>query len=314
VDDTQWIELAVDACNHAGIEYGTIEPIATWDQEYRANAVYRLGGQRYLKLFGPTAERQFHVERAVLRTLEAHSSISAPHIIAEGNRRPGPPYLVLSEVPGSTAEQVWDILSRSEQLAIARDLGVITAAIHRLPQQELLAVEQQYGGRLEQIRREQARRIAHIDATEALSAQQRSDMIHFLKVEAAEHLDGPPTLAHCELAHNHLYLSRETGAWHVSGLIDWADAMLGPPEWDVTFLWFWTFSRDREAMRTCLKALYAVSPRPEHFARRCLAAILHTHSGPALWAEFAEQAGGPERIVQTMTEYLFPPEVFGPPD
>jgi hypothetical protein len=90
--------------------------------------------------------------------------------------------------------------------------------------------------------------------------------------------------------------------------------MLGPPEWDVTFLWFWTFSRDREAMRACLKALYADSPRPERFARRCLAAILHTHSGPALWAEFAEQAGRPEHIVQAMTEYLFPPEVFGPPD
>jgi hygromycin-B 7''-O-kinase len=249
-----------------------------------------------------------------LRTLEDHKAIPAPCIIAEEERTQSPPYLILTEVSGSTAEDVWEELSRSEQLAIARELGAITAAIHRLPQQDLAAVEQQFGGRREHIKAEQAQRIAQIEATETLSTQRRDDMIHFLKVEAREHLDGPPKLAHCELAHNHLYLSQERGAWKVAGFIDWADAMLGPPEWDVTFLWFWTFSRDREAMRDCLRTLYADSRPPDQFARRCLAAILHTHSGPELWAEFAERGGGSESIEREMTEFLFPPEVFGPPD
>jgi len=90
--------------------------------------------------------------------------------------------------------------------------------------------------------------------------------------------------------------------------------MLGPPEWDVTFLWFWTFSRDHEAMRECLRTLYADIHPPDHFARRCLAAILHTHSGLELWAEFAERGNGSESIEWEMTEFLFPPELFGPPD
>lgn len=314
LDNENWIELAVAACDHAGINYGSIEIIVTWDQAYCANAVYRIDGRRYLKVFGPTAERQFQVERSVLRTLEDHNTIPAPRILAEGERTQSAPYLILTEVSGSTAEDVWEDLSRSEQLAVARELGAITAAIHRLPQQDLLAVEQQFGGRNEHIQAAQARRIAQIEATETLSARRCDEMIHFLKVEARENLDGPPKLAHRELAHNHLYLSRETGAWKVSGFIDWADAMLGPPEWDVSFLWFWTFSRDREAMRDCLRTLYADSGPPARFARRCLAAILHTHSGPGLWAEFVARGVRSGPIEREMTEFLFPPAVFGPPD
>ncbi len=309
-----WIELAAVTCTHAGIDCGSIETVVTWDQEYCANAVYRIDGSHYLKIFGPTSERQFHVERSVLRMLEDHNSIPAPRIVAEGERTQIPPYLILTEVLGSTAEDVWDALSRSEQLAIARELGVIVAAIHQLPQQDLLAVEQQFGGKREHVKAEQERLIAQIKATETLSMQGRDNIIRFLKVEARRHLDIPSKLTHCELAHNHLYLSRETGKWKVAGFIDWADAKLGPPEWDVTFLWFWTFSRDCEAMRECLQTLYTDGRLPDRFARRCLAAILHTHSGPGLWTEFAERGCRSESIEREITEYLFPQEVFGPPD
>jgi hygromycin-B 7''-O-kinase len=314
MDWNSWIELAVAACNHANIKYGVIETIATWDQAHCANAVYHIGGRRYLKVFGPTAERQFEVERSVLRTLADHTAIPAPRIVAMGERSQLPPYLILTAVAGSTAEAVWEELARAEQLTIARELGTITAAIHRLPQQDITAVEQQFGGRSEHIKEHQARQIAQIEATETLSAQRRDAMIRFLEGEALAHLDGLSKLTHSELAHNHIYLLREMAAWKVAGIIDWADALLGPPEWDVAFLWLWTFTRDREAMRECLRTLYADSRPPERFARRCLAAILHTHSGPGLWAEFAEQDRETDSIEREMTAFFFPPDVFGPPD
>jgi hygromycin-B 7''-O-kinase len=314
MNNASWTELAVAACDHAGVEYGSIDTIATWDQEFCDNAVYYIGGQHYLKVFGPAAERQFHVERSVLRILEHHHAIPAPRIVAAAERSQIPPYLILTAVAGSTAEDIWDDLSRAEQLAVARELGAITAAIHRLPQQDLAAVEQQFGGRSEHVEEEQARAIALIEATETMSAQRRANMICFLQGEALEYLAGPPKLTHRELANNHIYLSRETGSWQVAGFIDWADAMLGPSQWDVGFLWLWTFNRDHEAMRECLRSLYADSRPPEQFARRCLAAILHTHSMSLLWPEFVERGGRSESIDREMAEFLFPPDVFGPPD
>lgn len=314
MDDDGWIDLALATCTHAGIKHRTIEIIATWDQYACDNAVYRLDAQRYLKIFGPTAKRQFHIERSILRTLESYHTVPAPRIVVEGEPVQDPPYLVLSEVPGSTAEDVWENLPRSEQLAIARQLGEITAAIHRLPEQELAAVEQHFGGWHNHVKAEQARRIPLIENTENLTRKQRDEMTRFMKVEAKELLDNSLKITHGELAHNHVYLSQVSGTWRVTGLIDWADAMLGPPVLDVAFLWFWTFSRDREAMRVCLQALYQENSPPERFARRCLAAILHTHSMPALWAEFTERGTTFNPIEHEMAEFLFPSDVFDAPD
>jgi aminoglycoside phosphotransferase (APT) family kinase protein len=309
-----WIELAAAACDHARIDFGSIETIATWDQEYCANAVYRIGGQRYLKVFGPTAERQFHIERSVLRTLEAHTVIPAPRIVTDGERTADPSYLVLTEIAGATAENVWENLARPQQLALARDFGAITAAIHRLPQESLAAVEQQFGGRSEHTQVWKNRRIVEIEATETLSVKQRADLLRFLHEEAPQHFDAQPTLTHYDLAHNHIYLSQDTGTWQVTGIIDWGDAMLGPPEWDVAYLWFWTFTRDRAAMRECLQTLYADSPPPDRFARRCMAASLYTPSMSLMWPYFAESRGGTESIEREMTAFFFPPDVFGLPD
>ena len=314
MDDESWINLAAVACDHAGIDPGIIETIATWDQTYCANAVYRIGGQRYLKLFGPAAERQFHIERSLLRTLETHPAIPAPRIIAAGERTPAPPYLILTGVPGDTAENVWDELDRSRQLALARDFGAITAAIHRLPQEELAGIEQQFGGRNEHTRAWKNRRITEFETTATLSVKQRDDLLRFLHEEALQHCDHQPQLTHYDLAHNHIYLSRGAGAWRVTGIIDWAEAMLGPPEWDVAYLWFWTFTRDREAMRACLQALYADSPPPGRFARRCLTAVLFTSSMSLLWPYFVGRGGATESIVPEMTAFFFAPDVFGPPD
>jgi aminoglycoside phosphotransferase (APT) family kinase protein len=306
-----WVELALDACRHAGVDCGSIEAIATWDQEYCASAVYRLDGERYLKVYGPEAEWQFHIERSVLRTIQDYEAIPAPRIVAEAERGEAPPYLIMTAVPGATAEEIWDDLPRAEQLAIARQLGEITAAIHRLPTAELAEIEGRFGYKNELIAALGSRRAAEIESAERLSEQQRETLLRFLQGEAREYVEGQSKLTHWDLAHNHVYLSPEDGTMKVSGIIDWGEALLGPPEWDVVYLWFWTFSGDREAMRECLGTLYAAGGRPDRFARRCLAAVLYTSSMRLLWPHFAEEGGKSESIMREMTEYYFPADVFG---
>jgi hygromycin-B 7''-O-kinase len=318
-----WLEIAVAACDHAGLQVGPIETLVTWEHEHNENAIYRLDGQRILKVYGPTAERLFYTECAALRTLEAHRTIPAPHIIAAGERPRGQPYIILTAIPGSTAEDVWYNLSRAERLAYAGELGTIFAAVHRLPQDHLAAVEQQLGDRNEHsIKREQARRTAEIiQATETLSVKQRDDLLRFLHEEASELLQDPPRFTHFDLSHHHVYLSRETGTWQVTGIIDWAEAVIGPPEWDVACLWHWTFNGvwhatftpEWEAMQACLQTLYPAGV-PERFARRCLAAHLLTPWMSLIWPHFVAREGGSTDSVHDLIEYTFCPQVFGPPD
>ena len=310
-----WIQHAVEACRHAGIQHETIEIIATWDQQYCANAIYRINGQDYLKIFGPTAERQFHVERAALQTVAHDPAIPAPRIVAERERANMPPYLIISGVAGETAEVIWDDLPRAEQLTLAEEIGTIAAAIHRLPQDDLVEVERQFGGRNERIQELQTRRLVEIEQLETFSPRQREDLVRFVQGEALELLDeGAINLVHYELAHNHIYLARENDTMKVTGFIDWADAILGPPEWDVAYLWFWTFSQDSEAMRHCLQALYADARPPANFARRCLAAAIYTPSMGLLWEDFAKHGISTASIEDEMTAFFFPPDVFGLPE
>ena len=100
--------------------------------------------------------------------------------------------------------------------------------------------------------------------------------------------------------------------------IDWAEAMLVPPEWDLTYHWFWTFAPAQEAMKACLDAYFADTQPPARFARRCFAAILHTYAWVEIWStlrgKFVQSQPCAGSLVRQMTEFLFPPAVFGSPD
>lgn len=316
-----WIDLAVAACDDAGIAHGPIDVLMTWDQTfsdsdaYRHSAVFRIGDHRCLKLYSPTSERRFHVERSVLQTLVNYSrAIPAPRVIAARARSHLPPYLIMTELSGSTLQASWETLTRSELLAIAREIGTITAAIHGLPQADLAAVERQFGGRHAYATLMQAERVAQIAATTQLSPRQRDAVLDYVFGEAQAFLEEPPNVTHSDFSHAHIYIAREPSAVQVAGVLDWAEAMLGPPEWDIAYHWFWTFSQDREAMRECLKTYYPDGQLPERLARRCLNTHLYSYSMGELWPSCAEKVGKTEWIVRELTAFFFPPDVFGPPD
>lgn len=314
-----WIELAQKACNHAGLEYGEIETITTWQQQYihsenfRSSAVFRIGNQHCLKIYGRRAKRLFTTESAVLQTLN-EADIPSPRFISAGMPEDIPPYLIMTEIDGDTLQHTWGSLSHSELLSIAREIGTLTAKLHRVPQDKLSAIEKQFGGRKESIQEEQTKRIAEIKAMEHLSSRHKEELIQFLLGEALEFLNVLPCLTHSDFSHAHIYLARENELWHVSAFIDWAEAILGPPEWDTAFHWFWTFSQDKETMHEYLKTYYADKSVPERFARRCFSTHLFTYSMGEVWDYFGEEVDENESIVQKMIEVLFPPDVFGSPD
>ena len=169
MENESWLELATAACDHAGIQPGSLEVVRTWEKTQ--NTVYRLGGQRYLKLYHCNAKRQFPIERAALQTLEA-GGIPAPRLIAAAEGAERPPYVFITAIPGSSAEERWEALSRAEQLAIAREFGAVTAAYQQLPHHPLAAVEREMGGGRESIQFERTQRLAEIADTQALSSSQ----------------------------------------------------------------------------------------------------------------------------------------------
>lgn len=320
LDEQGWLDLAADACDHAGVAYEWIEPITTWHQKfddfdaYRNNAVFRLNGQRCVKLYGPESSQQFHKERATLQIFADHPGLPAPQFIAAAARSNQPPYLIMTEIAGETLQQSWDMMSRAELRAVAREIGTITAAYLLLPHDRLATIEQQFDTRTTQIRQMQAERKAEIEGMAQFTDQQRAELLHFLYGEALDYLNVPPKLTHSDLSHAHIFVTQQSGGWHVSGVIDWAEAMLGPAEWDTGFHWFWTFSKDQDTMRECLNTLYAEGGPPDHLARRCFGTHMYTYSMNEVWSYLNTTLTPEDSVVQQLTAFFFPSDVFGPPD
>ncbi len=314
----KWIELALSACDDAGIQAGTIETINTWEQTFldndafRHNAVFRLGNQRILKIFGTDPQRHSAVERSVLQTLD--KGFPAPHYIADGQLEDGTPYLIMSEIEGQTLEDMWVQLSPSELLAVARQIGMQTAELHQYQQDKLAQVEAIYHGREHVFKEMEAERIQEIKLMDSLSTRHKDELFKFIADESQTFLDVSPVLTHADLSHAHIYLTQEKNQTSVAGWIDWGEAMLGPAEWDITFHWFWTFSQNHDTMRECLKAYYQHFSRPDQFARRCFVTHFYTFSMREVWDYFTQTVAESESIVRALITTLYPPKIFGAPD
>lgn len=314
MNTSKWIELAVAACDDAGVVQDSIEIITNWEQTFshndlfRNNAVFRLSDKRILKLYGTDAQRHFNIERAVLQSLD--NQIPAPRLIAEGSLENGSPYIIMTEVSGKTLQDSWDGLRASELKTIAREIGTITANLHQQAQDKLAVVEAQFGGRHESISEQEAARQKEIEASSRFSKQHKQELLNFLHGEGKTFLELPPVLTHADFSHAHIYVLDGK----VSGFIDWGEAMLGPADWDIAFHWLWTFSQDKDTMRECLNAYYQGMPRPEHFARRCFASHFYTFSMEEVWDYFTDTVDDSESIVRAMIKSLFPEDVFGNPD
>jgi hypothetical protein len=170
--------------------------------------------------------------------------IPAPRFIAARGCSQLSPYLIMTGIAGSTVADIWECLARLEQLAIAREIGTITAAIYNLPKDGLAEVEQQFGDWNEYIKLMQAERITEIEATETLSTRQWDALLLCLIGEALQFLDEPPVLTNSDFSLQVNMGVREADTIMVTGFIVWAEAMLGPAEWDIAFHWFWTLNQD----------------------------------------------------------------------
>jgi aminoglycoside phosphotransferase (APT) family kinase protein len=102
----------------------------------------------------------------------------------------------------------------------------------------------------------------------------RDDLIDALHRIAGD--GGAADVVNCEadMAADHVLVDGGGGTWRVSGLLDFADARIGSPEWDVAAIWFWTLDEDLAAMLSFLRAYDRAGSLPDDIGTRCVLAGL----------------------------------------
>ncbi len=210
-----------------------------------------LCGDLVVKLFGgwPTWRQSFSAESAVQVVLARDPGLLVPASVAEGTlfaESPDAwPYLVTARVAGLS----WDRaeLSDRQRIAVAAQLGEQVARLHRLPPPDLPAW-------------------ATLDLEEACGRSALpSHLVADVEAFVARTGEGAPVLVHGDLMERHAFV--EHG--RLTGIIDWGDAMVADPHYELAKLHLGLFAGDGLLLRAFLSAAnWAVGP---DFARRCLA-------------------------------------------
>jgi hygromycin-B 7''-O-kinase len=237
-----------------------------------------LVGEYVVKLYGERFEGPicFKSERTVLRLLHEDRAILAPALVADGDLFGADsrsasemhvpetlatghawpwPYLVMTRLPGTSWHQAR--LGEAERHAVARQLGASVRRLHDLPPPAGQFWERDW--------------LAEFRAT----CVERQRRYGCLPERLIEQIDGyllPPRpdrrLVHADLHDHHVLVDSA----RLLGIIDWGDAIVADPYYELPALYLNTFGGDKRLLQAFLDG-YGWTPDRD-FARRAMTMTL----------------------------------------
>lgn len=212
-----WHPAAREICRRHGLAAATLERTATG-----TNIVYRVAPQRIIKLFSPLWPNDILRERTALAAVTG-TGLATPELVDEDELE-GWPYVIMTEIEGVPISAVWPELDAGQQLSLTRDMGGVMRKLHALPAERVAAIALDWSLFLEdQMARFEKHHTRFGAPPELVSAGLALLERIPIRATAAE----AETFIHADLTFDHFLVSERSGSWQLSGLIDFADAMVG---------------------------------------------------------------------------------------
>lgn len=205
---------------------GSVAPFASGSAP-----VFAVGRSAVVKLYAPMWPLDFTVENAVLRRLERALPIATPERIGEGSIGAWR-YLVMRRLCGVPLEIVLPSLGWRERVSVLGALGEAIAVMHSMSTAMLPSCEPSFDAFV-------ARRMSERHATASRAGEPWASLLA-AHVRETTPRGSRRVLLHTELGPSHV-LAR--GA-RLTGLIDFVDAMIGDPEYDLAALAFFVTRGD----------------------------------------------------------------------
>ena len=252
-DASCWAPHLADILDRHGIGAPEVRP----EPGYNATYPTFLWGPLVVKLYGhvPTWRSRFRSERAAHRQLATDPAIRAAALLFDGalfeDEHAPWPYLVLERLDGQSWEH--QELTEAQRHDVAAALGEQVRRVQTLPVQGV----------------EEDDDWAHLDLEAA--ARRSSFPAHLVP--------GIPAFVDRVQGDDHVFTHGDIVAMHVlvedgtlAGILDWGDAAVTDPHYELVQLFFSTFRCDKALLGTFLEAA-DWEPGPD-FANRVLACAL----------------------------------------
>lgn len=260
-----------------------------------------LSSAHCIKLHPPLAEYRSscQTEVAALRRLAGALPIETPRVSAAAELE-GWPYFVATRLPGVAVDELWADLDAASRCELAAALGRAIAAMHALSV-ESAALPDDWGGF---VATERARCVTR-ERQRGLDETRIAEVERFLA--AGDHPDVPShrrALLHTEIGPGHVLVERAAGCLP-SGLIDFGEAMIGDPEYDLAAVGLFVTRGDRGAFRAFSRG-YGLTPadlaeplRPLRLLRH---ALLHRY-GTLAW--YLDRLKPPPGRLEDLADFWF---------
>ena len=261
-------------------------------------------------MFPPLCRDDFPVEEGCLELVRGR--ITAPRVVARGTLRDRVawPYLILEPIRGVAIREKLPAMSPPNAQAVARQLGRILRRLHRTPAARLRFLENARGRwpvRRRKLIGEALRQIRRAGALYPVLLRELPARLESFSRPAER-----PVLVHGDVTEDHLMLVRR-GRWRISGLIDFADALAGDPDYELLPVWGGALRRKPELFRE-FHAAWRPGERitPAWRDRATAFTLLHQFGPPAL-LELLKQDGmdGRRFAWGSLRDWLWPRELEG---
>ncbi len=237
-------------------------------------------GQQYVIKFYETqffsGTRSYWVEHELYQWLPSALPIAIPRLLGSGTLEDSGtwPYIITSVIPGTSFGEVRPMVGTADTTTLAIMLGNILAQLHRIPVQSapfLVELRNAFG---QFINRQYELCVANHRQWNTLPAHLIAQIPRYLA--AHEHFYNPLSacLIHADLTHDHVLGEFQDGKWRMTGLIDFGDAWVGDPIYELVALHLSIFQLDRQLLKTFLAAYTLDSAVRNRFVKRAMLATL----------------------------------------
>lgn len=268
-DHAAWRAAVLEVCRADGIECDVVAAFADG-----ANLVAAVDDRWVVKIFPPFHHHQWESERRVLAYLRGKElPLKVPALIAEGTRDDRWPYLIMEKLPGQVLETCWASFEPRDRARVVEQIGSAMAAVHRLPLGELATLEPEWRSFL---RQQKTRcRTRHSDQGAPSWFEQGVEALvnaHALDQDLEQRV-----LLTGEYTPFNLLAQRDQAGWQLTGMIDFADAMIGPPDYDLLGPSMFTCSGDPLLVSALFRGYFGQAHLPDRSARMRLMALAALH-------------------------------------
>lgn len=214
------------------------------------NLVIGYGNNHVIKIFPPFHKNHFENEVLVLHHLKNKISVSIPEIKYEGKIE-GWPYFIMSKLKGSSLEGLWENLNYENKIILIKELGALIHEVHSLTTKGLEKIDCHWTYFIEN------------QIKNCFLRHKEMKMPEFLLREISNYLQSTkqtlpklrsPVILTGEYTPMNILVNKEDSIWHIVGLIDFGDSMLGMPEYDLLGPGAFLIQGDKKLLKEFLAA------------------------------------------------------------